>query len=62
MKRMTHRQCLDGSLHLAVAAAIATGATIASTRIRGLGGLDDSSYRGDLTRCMDDLWLTEEDA
>lgn len=31
--------------------------TIASKRIRGL---DDSPYRGDLTRCMDELWLEEQ--
>ena len=30
--------------------------TIASTRIRGL---ENSPYRGDLTRCMDELWLEE---
>jgi peptide/nickel transport system substrate-binding protein len=30
--------------------------TIASTRIRGL---EDSPYRGDLTYCMDELWLEE---
>jgi len=31
--------------------------TIASNRIRGL---DNSPYRGDLTQCMDELWLEEE--
>jgi peptide/nickel transport system substrate-binding protein len=31
--------------------------TIASSRIRGL---DNSPYRGDLTRCMDELWLEEQ--
>ena len=30
--------------------------TIASTRIRGL---DNSPYNGDLTQCMDELWLEE---
>jgi peptide/nickel transport system substrate-binding protein len=30
--------------------------TIANSRIRGL---DDHPYRGDLTQCMDDLWLEE---
>ena len=30
--------------------------TIANSRIRGL---DNSPYRGDLTQCMDDLWLEE---
>ena len=30
--------------------------TIASTRIRGLDG---SPYRGDLTQCMDELWLED---
>jgi peptide/nickel transport system substrate-binding protein len=34
-----------------------TAITIASKRIRGLDG---SPYRGDLTWCMDDLWLEEE--
>ena len=29
----------------------------ASAKIRGL---DDSPYRGDLTQCMDELWLEEE--
>jgi peptide/nickel transport system substrate-binding protein len=30
--------------------------TLANSRIRGL---DDHPYRGDLTQCMDDLWLEE---
>jgi hypothetical protein len=31
--------------------------TLANSRIRGL---DDHPYRGDLTQCMDDLWLEEQ--
>jgi peptide/nickel transport system substrate-binding protein len=31
--------------------------TIANTRVRGLG---DSPYRGDMTWCMDELWLEEQ--
>jgi peptide/nickel transport system substrate-binding protein len=34
-----------------------TSTTIAHARIRGLDG---SPYRGDLTQCMDELWLEEE--
>jgi peptide/nickel transport system substrate-binding protein len=51
---------LSGTFQADVPVTLLTAAaesTIASRRIRGL---DNHPYRGDLTQCMDDLWLEEQ--